>query len=144
MRICILAGRRTLDLVFARTGSGERFSLSASVTSYFSWNWSSRTKGEGGRGVVSAAAGKGAYLKGGSRSCSFISRNVCMLENRRGNWKSMCEVSIEFKGASLDFRCGGGGASSEGEGRLPGDRGGMSIIDGLICCTILKDDSVGV
>jgi hypothetical protein len=54
----------------------------------------------------------------------------------------MCEVS-EFRGIRLDLRCGG--TFSFGEGLLAlGDRGGISIIAGLICCNFLKDDSVGV
>lgn len=90
-----------------------------------------------------AAGGRGAGLIGASGAKSTASRRACMLENRLGNWKSRCAVSVELRGMRLDIRRG----RSTGEIGVEiaeGDRGGMLTMEALTCWTILKDESVGV
>jgi hypothetical protein len=64
-----------------------------------------------------------------------------MLENRRGNWKSICDIS-ETKGARLDNRFGRAGPSSMVREVMPLDR--ISVTEGPICDNGSKDDSVSV
>ena len=65
-----------------------------------------------------------------------------MLENRRGNWKSICDIS-ETKGPRLDNRFGRARPSSSMVGEVMSlDR--ISVTEGLICDNGSKDDSVSV
>ncbi len=73
----------------------------------------------------------------------LVSRSACRLEYRRGNWKSICDVSGEFDGARLDI-CFVGERPLSFDRFMDGDRAGMSTTNGLLCSTILKDVSVGV
>lgn len=136
----MLFGRRILDFVFARMGSGERFSLSVSCTANSSSISTSWIAEEVERGVGISAGGRGDDLNGSSRWRS--SRKACILENRRGNWTSMGAISEEFKGVRLDIRLGRAGPSSGGGEAM--NLGSISTIEGFDCRCSLNGESMGV
>lgn len=139
----MLVGRRSFCFEFARTGSGERLSCSISSLGRVFGGSCSGTYGETGNGVVRAAGERGAGLSGASGVLSTASRRACMLEKRFGNWKLKCAVSVEPNGMRLDIRLGRSSRGIGGEITI-GDLGGISTTEGLTCCTILNEDSVGV
>lgn len=132
--VCVL-GRFIFVFVLASTGKGEETSrvVSGLVSLLLSEN-SSAGKIGGGSGAVLL----GSLGDFGSRS--LVSRRACMLEKRRGSWKSTCASSGELSGMRLDSQFGCGGALSfVGEGVSGyGDLGGMSITVGLHCWRISK------
>jgi len=140
VRTCMLFGRRILDFVFARTGSGERFSLSVSCTANSSSISTSWIAGEVERGVKISAGGRGDDLNGSSRWRS--SHKSCMLENRRGNWTSMGAISVELMGVRLDIWLRGARPSSGGGEAMI--LGSISTMEGFDRCCSLNGASVGV
>ena len=64
-----------------------------------------------------------------------------MLENRRGNWKSICDIS-ETKGPRLDNRLGRDRLSSMVGEVMSLDR--ISVTEDPICDNGSKDDSVSI
>lgn len=131
--VCMLIGRFIFVFVFARTGKGEGTSRVVSgLASLLLSEYSSagRTGGGNGASLVGSPGDLG--------SCSRASRSACMLEKRRGYWKSTCASSGEFSGIKLDSLFERGGVFSfVGEGvNDPGDLGGMSTTIGLLCWSI--------
>jgi len=95
-----------------------------------------------GRLAVGAVGSEGGERSAGEEGSCFFSFESIRLEWRRGNWKSSWEASGDLIGIKLDTRLGD--LILVGDFAEPGERGGMSTIAGLLCKTILKDDSVGV
>lgn len=145
MPICILLGRLTLLFVFASTGTTcgvsnlallfglvVTFSLSFGALSNIGESIPLGAKNrELGKGVDRAAGGSGAGRRGASECPCFslVSRRVCILEYRRGKWKSIIEISGALSGMRLDMRFSGTAAGSK-DG-VDGERGGIVMTEGL-------------
>lgn len=138
----MLVGRRSFGFADASIGSGESVSFSISASNSGAGCSGSTMNGEAGSGTVRAAEGTGDATKVASGGGSVAFCRVWMLECRRGNWKFMCAVSVEFNGVRLEKRRGG--FVSIGDAGKLGDRGGISIMEALTCASFLNDDSVGV